>query len=192
MRAYVELLYVPEPLPGADGRRHGSVAPERRLAVRYPDGPRDAESLAVDPAENRIYLLSKRDAVPRLYSLPAWPPRGVDTVTVRFETEVPVLAEAAGDPANAASRWAGQPTDMAFHPAGRGAAVLTYTAVYWFPRRTGRNWADTFAGEAERIAIPPMPQAEALAFTADGRGVLVTTEEAPAPIYVLTIPGDPD
>ena len=48
-----------------------------RIEFRYPDGPRDCESVAVDARRKRILLLSKRDKPPVLYELPLLPASGV-------------------------------------------------------------------------------------------------------------------
>ncbi len=39
------------------------------LRLAYPDGPRDCESMAYDPAGKQILLLSKRDKPARLYAV---------------------------------------------------------------------------------------------------------------------------
>ncbi|PRD46717.1 hypothetical protein C5745_14020 [Sphingobacterium haloxyli] len=41
-----------------------------RYVFRYPDGPKDVESMFVDPESSDIYLITKRDAMSRLYVLP--------------------------------------------------------------------------------------------------------------------------
>lgn len=189
VREHVELLYIAEPLPNTSGTYAGAVTTERRLRIRYPDGPRDVESIAVDASGGRIYLLSKRDDIPRLYSLPLWPPTAVEAVTPRFETRVPALAEAARNPANlAAGRYAGQPTGMSFHPAGHGAAVLTYAAVYYFPRTADQTWSEVLAGPGQRLIMPRIRQAEAIGFAGDGERVYVTGEQPPSPIYAIGVP----
>ncbi|MGK4421996.1 hypothetical protein ACSLVQ_27485, partial [Klebsiella pneumoniae] len=73
-RPFVTLYIVDEPEPSRlrpDAEL--SAAPRRTLTVLYPDGPRDAEAVAVDANEGFVYLLSKRDAVPRLYRVPLAP-----------------------------------------------------------------------------------------------------------------------
>src|SRR5688500_8741038 len=46
------------------------AAPAYSLRLRYEDGSRDCESVAVDPVEGVVYLLTKRDAPARLYRVP--------------------------------------------------------------------------------------------------------------------------
>ncbi|MEM9172409.1 MAG: hypothetical protein AAGA84_06865, partial [Pseudomonadota bacterium] len=64
-RDTIALWFVPE--PAANDKR---TAVARKLTLIYPDGARDAESMAVDARGNAIYILSKRDSEPRLYQLP--------------------------------------------------------------------------------------------------------------------------
>ncbi|HLP24083.1 MAG TPA: hypothetical protein VK477_00295, partial [Acidobacteriota bacterium] len=49
------------------------ITPAYTLRVVFEDLARDCESLAVDAREGAIYLISKRDPVPRLYRLPLAP-----------------------------------------------------------------------------------------------------------------------
>ncbi|HCC44043.1 MAG TPA: hypothetical protein DEQ32_06580, partial [Gammaproteobacteria bacterium] len=70
-RPEVRLLVIPEPDLGGVG--DDSLAPAWVIRFRYPDGQRDVESVAVDEAEERIYLISKRRVPPELFSLPLRP-----------------------------------------------------------------------------------------------------------------------
>ena len=64
-RDHVVLYRVPEPAPGDSVTERAA-----RLEVRYPDGPRDAETLFVLPDE-RLYLASKGEDGPiELYRVP--------------------------------------------------------------------------------------------------------------------------
>ena len=59
-------LYVidepPEPLPMS--------VPYRRIDFTYPDGPRDAEAVAIDRSADVAFVLTKRTIPPELYSVP--------------------------------------------------------------------------------------------------------------------------
>ncbi|MGB0867695.1 MAG: hypothetical protein ACPGSC_14380, partial [Granulosicoccaceae bacterium] len=45
------------------------IKPTLSVNFRYPDGPRDAESIAFDPLSESVLILSKRDRPGQLYSL---------------------------------------------------------------------------------------------------------------------------
>lgn len=61
----------------------------------YEDGPRDAESLFADPADGRLYVVSKRDLRNRVYVLPAEPTLGGDTA--RYLGDLPLFMTTAAD-----------------------------------------------------------------------------------------------
>ena len=44
-----------------------TVGPADAIRLAYPDGPRDAETLIVDPLTRDIYIISKRELVPKVY-----------------------------------------------------------------------------------------------------------------------------
>ncbi|MFM9081041.1 MAG: hypothetical protein ACKOTE_13095 [Opitutaceae bacterium] len=157
-----------------------SERPAASLKVTYPDGPRDCESLAVDTSERALYLLSKRDPVPRLYRVDIPNPLRGATLTARFLGEVGRLPQ----PTAAQKLVRGYlgehrawPTAMDFSADGSAAVVLTYGHVLLFPRKEGESWAATLAREP--VILPPhnLTQAEAICFSADGRGVYVASEK---------------
>ena len=170
--------------PAAERLSPGQPVVERpaaTLRLTYPDGPRDCESLAVDAAERAIYLLSKRDPVPRLYRVDLPRPLRNAELTARF------LGEAGRLPQPTAAQklvrgYLGEhrawPTAMDFAADGSAAAVLTYGHLLLFPRRAGEQWAATLAREPVILPAHNLPQAEAMCFSADGRAILVASEKS--------------
>lgn len=155
--------------------------PAATLTVTYEDGPRDVESLAVDPRERAIYLLSKRDEVPRLYriALPAGPPVSA-TVNARLVGTVPHLPKASAGQLllNARlGRMRAWPCAMDFAPDGSAAVVLTYGNALVFPRAAGESWAKALGRTPEKLAPHALPQAEAVCFSADGKSIFAASEE---------------
>ena len=181
------LYIVPEPVIGATTERL-SAAP-RVIRFSYPDGPRDAESLAVDAAERKAYVLSKRNIPPRLYTVP------LDTAA-----DEPVLAELLGPltslppPTDEDIRlapirmdWHWQPTAMDFSQDGRLAAILTYHYVFLFEREPGQDWYAALSGKPRKISIKPIRGAESLGFAADGNSLYLTVEQRNAPLYRIDL-----
>jgi hypothetical protein len=190
-RPSVSVIAVPEPDLDLDGKPvAAAVAPAWVVRFRYPDGPRDAESVAVDSAAGQILVLSKRDAVARLYAVPLRPENREAVHTATF------LGEARGLPRPAdrslPARIAAQPTGMDLTPDGQALVVLTYGDAFLFARREGdTSWADALAREPTRIALPPaafgiLPQREGIAVSMDGRSVTIISEGRPA--QVMRIP----
>ncbi|MBL9188424.1 MAG: hypothetical protein JNK23_13140 [Opitutaceae bacterium] len=154
------------------------VAPAYTLRLRYPDGPRDCESVAVDAAEGAIYLLTKRDNPPRLYRAPLANP-GAKVVEARFVCEMPALI--GRTPVDdLIKRVVGKkfswPTGMDFSADGRSAVVLTYGEPLVFVRAAGESWASAFQRTPQRLAFHGLPQAEAVCFSTDGRVIFVASE----------------
>ncbi len=177
------LHIIREPAP-REGKFPESVPVERTIAFTYEDGPRDVEAVAVDAAAGEILLVSKRDAPPRIYTLPLRP-RGSKLVARKIGTvptiPPPNLLEQKFDP------YGPQPTSMSIAPDGSALALLTYKAAYLYRRNSGENWVDALARDPERLPIPRLPQAEGIAFSRDGRSIFVISEGKPAPLIRLDL-----
>ncbi len=182
------LYIVPEPALPETNDAALAVTP-RRVAFRYPDGPRDAESLAVDPADGKAYVLSKRDIPPRLYAVP------LDASTdelVEAELLGPITSLPAPTPSDirlapVRMDWHWQPTAMDFSRDGRFAAILTYRNVYIFEREPGQDWYSALNQVPHRISIEPVRGAESLAFAADGKSLYLTIEQRNAPLFRIDL-----
>jgi hypothetical protein len=174
------LYVVPEPQPGTARK----VAVAWTVSFVYPDGPRDCEAVAVDPAGERVLLLTKRDTPPRVYSVPLRAP--ADGELARAE----LLATLAW-PANDATRthrmpWmllADRPTAWDISP--RWIAILTYGRVYTYERIAGEPLTEALAREPSSLELSGGFKAEALALGGDG-SMYVTGEGEHAPILAST------
>ncbi len=133
-------------------------------AVRYADGPSDAEALLVDPATGRMSIVTKNLLAGSVYELPN--PLQDDRINV---------ARPIRDVATE-----GMVTDGAYLPDGSGVLLRTYVdvVVYAIP-----GWH-----ELASIDTPPQPQSESLTVRDDGPSVLVGTEKLPSTIYQVRIP----
>lgn len=158
------------------------VAPAYTINFRYVDGPHDCEGLAVDPAEGFVYLVTKRERIPRLYRLPLGDPRG-QLVEAAFVTEVEGVVTSRR-PDNIIKRLAGPrfswPTGMDMSADGRYAVILTYGEPLVFARAAGQPWAEVFRRDPVRLGFHGFPQAEAVCFSADGRSIYVASESTRA------------
>lgn len=129
--------------------------------LTYPDGPHDAEALAVDPRTGRIVVVTK-DAVGGVYELPAKPSRsGVNRL--RKVGEAPAIV-----------------TDAAYLPDGSALVARTYTsAVLLDP--------GSFVVEGARL-LPLLPQGETLAPWPCGGRLLVGSEGKRSDVRVVPVP----
>jgi len=172
VRDDVAIYRVAEP-----SRRARSVA-ATALPFRYPDGRHDAEALFVDPASGRIYVVTKsREPVldpARIYRfpLPLRPGRRVTLEQVkgrlaRSIAPVPLV------------------TGAALSPDGTRLAIRTYLQAWEWRRRPGSAFAAIFAAAPEHVSLALESQGESIAYTPDGKALVTTSENPPAPIWRL-------
>ncbi len=150
-----------------------------RIDFRYPNGPRDAESAAVDIENERVLVLSKRDIPPSLYELPLRPGDEDKTITARWLGTIDSLPKPSRQDVEFAPRtknWHWQPTGMDISDDNRAAVILTYRAVYYYLRRPNQGWFDALNSKPIRIGLGNFRNAEAVAFGDDRRTVYVTGE----------------
>jgi hypothetical protein len=171
----------------------GSIADDTRapaawsIVFRWPDGPRDCEAVAVDVANERILLVSKKRRPPEVFSLPLRPGGSAVQVAELVGTlagvPVPSEAERQSDPGRPSLR--GQVTAADMSPDGRRLAVLTYDEVLVYERNDDEAWEQAFARRPRLQTLPLLPQAEALGWSADGTRLHATGEFRPAPLLLL-------
>ena len=170
-REFVTLYFLAEPEFSPDKKLEATVKVERAVRFRYPDGPRDCESVAVDAGQQKIILVSKRTHPPEVYELPL-KPGGTDVVEARKTGTTDV-----SNPGSLPSHlFDGQPTAMDITSDGSEAAILTYTGIFLFPRKEKETWAEALTHKPQVLAPHKLPQAEALAFTVDGKALHCTSE----------------
>lgn len=181
LRPAVRLYVLDEPALDAAGAALETRV-SRSFALVYPDGPRDCEAVAVDAEEGSVYLLSKRDAVPRLYRVPLHPGSPLVVAEALGEIAIPRAAADAPDPESI--NWV---TSMDFAADARRAAVVTLRRAYVYTRAEGESWAQAFARPPKSYAVPDDPQIEAIAWSADAGELLLTSEGEPTPAARLRV-----
>jgi len=127
---------------------------------RYPDGPRDAETLLVDPLTGDWFIVSKREEQSRLYRYPAPQRPGMLVTLERVPVEFPFRLAVGGDVS----------TD------GREVLLKTYDAVYYWERRDGEPLSETLARAPLPQPYTPERQGEAISFSPDGSAYYTTSE----------------
>jgi hypothetical protein len=142
-RELVRVFWFDEPGLGAT---HGDWA---SWELVYPDGPHDAEALAVDPRSGRVVVVTKGDPG-GVYALPERPSRqGVNPL--RRVGSVP-----------------GRATDAVYLADGSSLAVRTYTRLLLLDPST---WSVT-----ESRVLPLQPQGETLSLAPGGDSLLAGSE----------------
>jgi hypothetical protein len=152
-----------------------SVSIAWHIRFTYADGPRDCEAVAVDPAQQRVLLLSKRSMPPVLYELPLQP---VDDDTIAIAQPVTTVPHV---------NW---PTAMDLSFDGLATLVLTYNSVYLFLRRPDEGWSNAYKNQPRRLNFIQLNQQEAACFGFYGKSVFVTSEKRPAPLIRIDLEAD--
>jgi hypothetical protein len=142
-------------------RLRDATVPVERYRLRYPDGPRDAEALLVDPGSNRLYVASKEEAGGGLYRAPA-ELRSDRVNLLRRVGRVPPLV-----------------TDGAFSPDGRLLVLRDYLAAHLYAASGGR---------LATVTLPLQQQGESVAFSADGRSLLAGSEGGGSEVWRVPVP----
>ena len=178
------LYVIREPDPKED-----KVDVEWRIDFTYPDGPRDAEAIAVDVENERVLLLTKRELPAVLYELPLRSgPGGV--LEARLIGPVASLPRpTASDTANARALddWHWQPTAMDIAPDGSFAVILTYAAVYYYAREPGESWYSAFSRAPLGASLGRIKNAESVTVSGDGKHAFVTIEKKNAPLLRIDL-----
>lgn len=173
-----------------------SVVPEHQLTLHYPDGPHDAEGLAVHP-NGDIYILTKeidrqnRQALPaKIFRVPAsqWQhqPAAPHIMTLVGEIDLPGLALFYAAP------WGALATGFDIAPNGKTFLVLTYEHAWEFqvdlatqalklaqPLKQGIDY--------RRIALTRLPQQEAIAYVSGRNSFLYSTESRGTPAQLMRV-----
>jgi hypothetical protein len=169
-------------------RKGDSMRPAWSIQFRWPDGARDCEATAVDAANSEVLLVSKKRVPPELFRLPLRPADGVQTA--RLVATLPGIAQPSESDLKdnpVYGRYRSQISGADLSPNGRVLAVLNYHSVHLYVRGRGQDWGEAMNAPPGKLAFPWLPQAEGIAFSTDGRSLLIGSEQQPAPLLLFRI-----
>jgi hypothetical protein len=185
------LLVHEVPEPPVDPSREGVVQdlpPTTSYRLRYPDGPRDAETLLVHPATGRLYVVTKGIlGRPQVWAAPL--PLAPDGEPNVLEQVAEVEPRRTGTPGGPGIGRAANVLVTAgdISPDGGRVALRTYTDLYEWRVADG-DVAGAFDDDPLVVPLPPTSQGEALAYTRDGTALLTTTEGPSAEVHRVPSP----
>ncbi|WP_243725718.1 hypothetical protein [Actinomadura rubrisoli] len=158
---HVTLYRIPEP-----AELRSQTIPATAFKLKYTDGPRNAETVMINPRTNRLYVASKLFSG-AVYEAPA-----------RLRTGgFNVLRKVGSAPAMA--------TDGAFAPDGSTCVIRTY-----FGARLYSVKPDGSPGKRLRsVSFPFQSQGESVTYTADGGSLLAGSEGRDQAVYQVPVPG---
>ena len=154
--------------------------------LRYPDGPGDAEGLLVHPRTGRLYVVTKPlSGGAAVYAAPEVLDADGPNVLERVATVVLEPTGTRGGPGiGGLAQLLVTAADIA--PDGSRLALRTYTDLYEWDLRDG-DVAAALEAEPRVVPLPETRQGEGLAYTADGRALLLSTEGETAPVHRVQI-----
>ncbi|MGF1596370.1 MAG: hypothetical protein ACFCVK_05480 [Acidimicrobiales bacterium] len=202
VRSEIRVYRLAEPDPEGAGTAGGVET----FRFRYPDGPRDAEALFVDPVSGDLIIIDKRltDEEGRL-RIGAPAPATVFAASPPFDPDAVTDLEAVGtiDLAALAARSTAAPppgvtgvpglsgvvTGADIRSDGALVALRTYRTVWLFPRAQGQTVAEALAGPGCEAATVVEAQGEAVALLDPDTSRFVTIGEGTAPAVNVSADG---
>jgi hypothetical protein len=154
--------------------------------LTYPDGPHDAEAILLTPT-GQLFIATKEPLASNVYT-PAGPLSTIRPTPLRQVASTGFLPTGtAGGPVGAAGQVL--VTGGAVAPDGRTVVLRTYTDAYVWAAPDGDVAMAIRSGQRRRIPLPPTAQGEAVAFSADGRSLLTSTEGVPGAVQQIPLAG---
>jgi len=176
-RHYIVVYRMPEEKSWADtGVKHAFA---EQVRYTYPDGPKDAETLMIDPIENLVYIVSKRRDSVGIYTAPLmFKDKDEEVLTLHgklfFKGIKPLKWITAGD----------------ISKDGTQILIKSYDKVYYWKRPLNQPvWKVMLTQKPRELPYYMEKQGEAIGFTPDGKGYYTTSEGVYSPIYYYTIAG---
>jgi hypothetical protein len=174
-RSSVQIYVLPEPDVDRWAEPGELLASAHRLEVSYPEGPRDAETLLVDPLTGDLYIIEKAyyqrpSARVGVYRIPALEVLA-DSVVAQRVAEIPLGPVTAGD----------------VLADGRGVALRNYQQARFFERDPVLPLFHAFAQPGCELPLADTEeQGEALGFSRDGKSYYTVAEGEERSIYRYT------
>ena len=142
------------------------IGPVEAIELKYPDGPKDAETLLVDPLNGDIYVIAKRELFCRVYRAAHRPSTATQTAMELVAT-LPWGFAVGGD----------------VSPDGQWVIVRgPFNASLW-RRPEGKELWRAFTTEGFSLQLMRERQGEGICFDQDGRGYFTIGEQTRPPIY---------
>ena len=161
---------IPEPRVDPDQMPIDTVLTNiQTIALKYPDGSRDAEALMIDPLTRDLYVISKREANVHVYRL-AYPQSTSGINTAALVTTLNMAFVTAAD----------------ISPNGLEILIKNYNQINYWCRDAQTTVVDALANPPVTVPYVIEPQGEAISWNHNGSGYFTVSEEfnnTPAHLY---------
>lgn len=156
----IKIYRFPEPLlDGIEIPIRGNIEDIQAMHLRYPNGKRDAEALMIDPLDQNMYIISKREAFSHLYLAGTFKANQTWHI-MEFLVKLPFRSVVAAD----------------ISPNGQEVLIKTYKNVYYWKRQHGESISELLSRPPFELPYIPEPQGEAIAWAADQNGYFTLSE----------------
>ncbi len=146
-----------------------------QMTLRYPDGPRDAESLLAT-SDGQLFIVSKSLGGSAVYGT-SGPFTAGASQTLQMVGRMTL---------NSDSFFGRLTTGGDISPDGTRIVVRTYTEAYEWIRPKNTPWAAVWKTKPRSWELPTSQQGEAICYGLEGNSLFVTSEKLPAPLWKLT------
>lgn len=147
------------------------------LFLKYPNGPKDAETLMIDPVEKLFYIITKRHKSVDIYTAPLLFNNN-DTVTLTKRGELHF--------------WGLQPFKWIvsgdISKDGSQVVIKSYGRIYYWKRRNNEPIWQTLQGKPLQPAYEQERLGEAIGFSASGKSYYTVSEGVKQPIFHYPVP----
>jgi hypothetical protein len=138
-----------------------SIQDVETITYKYPDGPRDAETLMIDPLTKNLIIVSKREESVHVYVLLF--PQNTDSIIIPQQiASLPITQVTGGDISNS----------------GKKIILKNYEIIYYWIREQRQSLQDAFSQLPDHLPYIVEPQGEAICWSNDEKGYFTTSEEA--------------
>jgi hypothetical protein len=132
-----------------------------KITFSYPDGPRDAEAMIVDPMTKDIFIISKEMEQAVVYRL-AYPQSLTSTIIGEKMGTIPNVAFTTG---------------ASISVDGSEILVRNYFSAFYWSRKAGETVGQVLLRAPKPLAIAVEPQGEAVCFDRDAKGFYTLSEK---------------
>ncbi|MEX2511387.1 MAG: hypothetical protein WD398_00665 [Cyclobacteriaceae bacterium] len=139
------------------------IHPEK-IMLEYPDGPKDAETLMIDPWNGDLFILTKRDSSNTLYRASFEELKEetqVGSHLLEKVLKIPITMSAAGD----------------ISADGKQILIKNYWVIYYWLRREGESIPQALQRKPVLLPYNPEPQGESIAFVPNGNTYFTLSEK---------------
>ncbi len=176
-RDSIAIYRLGEPMLDASKIGQEKSVKAEKLVLRYPDGPRDAETLAAMP-DGRLLIVSKNVQGSSFYLTPEPFRDGARQI----------LRKIGGFRFGATGVFTRLATGGDFSPDGRHLAITTYAQIYQWDLAEPFDCLQIEKLTPKVESLPAMKQCEAVCYNLSGDKLLVSSEGENAPLWELDFP----